>query len=135
MQAINWKNLIDYNILTIPIGATLREYTQYIAKSKRNLFVVLDENNFFTGLLVMDEHREMIFNTELYDVVGVKELMIEPEQFIYETDSGKDVIHKFRETMNFNLPVITADRRYIGFLSKAKILDAYKEFIEEESED
>jgi len=135
MQAIDWKSLIDDNISTIPITANLREYTQCIAKSKRNLFVVLDENQLFAGLLIMDEHRDILFKPELYDTITVKELMIEPELFVYETDSSKDIIRKFKTPMKFNMPVITSDRHYIGFLSKAKVLAAYKEFVEEESED
>jgi CIC family chloride channel protein len=135
MQAIDWKSLIDHNITTIPVNANLREYTQCIAQSKRNLFVVLDENQLFAGLLIMDNHRDIIFKQELYDKITVKELMIEPELFVYETDTTTDIIHKFKRPMKFNMPVITSDRHYIGFLSKAKILEAYQEFVEEESED
>lgn len=136
MKQIDWKNLIDNNILTVNVDATLREYTQVIAKSKRNIFVVLDDNQLFAGLLIMDDHREMIFKSELYDTVYVKTLMIHPEgMIVYDTDSAEEVIHKFKETGNFNLPVITKDRHYLGFLSKAKILAAYKEVVAEESED
>lgn len=135
MQKINWQSLIDKNISTISINATLREYTDIIAKSKRNIFVVIDDQGLFAGLLVMDEHREMLFKPELYDTVRVKDLLIQPSTFIYNTDRGETIIRKFKETNNFNLPVITTDKRYIGFLSKAKMLSAYKEFIAEESED
>ena len=135
MQEMDWKKLIDRNISTLPIMATLREYTKSISESKRNLFVVLDKNELFAGLLVMDEHRDILFHPDLYDKILVKDLMIEPEMFIYDTDSGEEVIRKFKETDNFNLPVISTDRCYIGFLSRAKVLTAYKDFIAEESED
>lgn len=135
MQNIDWKTLIDENISTISIYAKLRDYTYLIARSKRNLFVVLDNQQKFAGLLVMDEHRDILFRPELYDLVQVKDLMIEPVDFIYDTDTGEDIIRKFHETNNFNMPVITKERQYIGFLSKAKVLTAYKEFIAEESDD
>lgn len=135
MQEIDWKRLVDKNISTISINATLRQYTNSISESKRNLFVVLDTDGLFAGLLVMDEHRDVIFRQELYDLVHVKDLMMQPEVYIYDTDSGEEIIRKFNETNNFNLPVITRDRHYIGFLSRAKILSAYKDFIAEESED
>ena len=137
MKQLDWKNLVDNNILTINISATLREYTQVIAKSKRNIFVVLDDNQLFAGLLIMDDHREMIFKQELYDTTFVRNLMITPDTFIfvYDTDSGEEVIQKFKESGNFNLPVITKERHYLGFLSKAKVLTAYKEVVAEESED
>lgn len=135
LRKINWNRIIDKNIMTLPIHSTLGEYTKYIAQSKRNLFVVLDENCKFAGLLVMDDHRDIIFKRELYNQVLVEDLMIEPEEFVYDTDSGEEVIEKFNRTRNFNMPVITRDRIYLGFLSKARMLDLYRDFIAAESED
>lgn len=135
IQNIKWKKLIDKNISTISIHATLREYTDAIAKSKRNLFVVIDEHGLFAGLLVMDDHRDILFKPELYDNTYVRDLMIQPVEFIYDTDTGEKIVGKFKKTDYFNLPVITEERKYIGFLSKAKMLSEYKEFIAEESED
>ncbi|MEG1555288.1 MAG: chloride channel protein [Bacteroidales bacterium] len=135
LRKLNWLNIVDCDILTIPNHSTLRTYTQYIAKSKRNLFVVVDDDSLFSGLLVMDHHREKIFRQELYDTVCVEDLMIEPEEFIYDTDNCEEVIDKFNRTGNFNMPVITKDRKYIGFLSKAKLLAVYRDFIASESED
>ena len=83
----------------------------------------------------MDEHRDIIFRQELYDLVFVKDLMITPEMFVYETDNGEEVIHKFNVTHNFNLPVITCEGKYVGFLSKSKVLSAYKDLVASESED
>lgn len=133
MRKVDWRTLIDHDIATIPVHSTLREYTHIIAKSTRNLFVVVDEQKKFVGLLVMDFHRETIFDTNKYDTVFVEDLMIEPEEFVYENDSTKTVIDKFKRTGNYNLPIIKTDRTYIGFLSRAKVLTAYRDFIAEES--
>lgn len=135
LKKIDWSKIIDQNITTLPIHSTLREYTHYIAHSKRNLFVVTDEENKFAGLLVMDDHRDKIFNNELYDKIYVEDLMIEPEEFIYDTDTGEEVLEKFNRTKNFNMPVITHDRVYLGFLSKARMLALYRDFIAADSED
>jgi len=133
MRKVDWRTLIDHDIATIPKHSTLREYTRVIAKSARNLFVVIDENKKFVGLLVMDYHRETIFDQTKYDTLHVEDLMIEPEEFVFESDSTKTVIEKFMRTGNFNLPIINDERTYIGFLSRAKVLTAYRDFIAEES--
>ncbi len=135
LRKLEWHDIIDHDILTIPTHSTLRTYTDFIARCKRNLFVVIDENRIFSGLLVMDDHRETIFRTELYDLVLVEDLMIEPEEFIYDDDTAEQVLKKFNQTGNFNMPVITRDRTYIGFLSKAKFLARYQKFVAAESED
>lgn len=135
LRKLQWNKSIDTDVKTIPIHATLRTYTDVIAQSKRNLFVVLNEEQLFAGLLVMDDHREIIFRQELYDLVHVEDLMIEPEEFIYENDTATEVLEKLNRTGNFNMPVITQDRQYVGFLSKARFLAEYQNFVAAESED
>jgi len=135
MKKIDWRMLIDNDIATIPIHSTLRDYTHIIAQSTRNLFVVVDEQQKFAGLLVMDFHRKTIFDQSKYDILFVEDLMIEPEEFVYENDSTKTVIEKFKRTGNDNLPIITSNRTYLGFLSRAKVLTAYQDFIARESND
>ena len=135
LRKLLWHDTIDTNILTIPIHSTLRKYTEVIAQCKRNLFVVVGENDYFSGLLVMDDHRDIIFKQELYDTVHVEDLMIEPEEFIYDDDTAAVVLEKFKRTGNFNMPVITRDRQYLGFLSRAKFLTKYQAFVAEESDD
>lgn len=135
LRKLPWHQTIDTNILTIPVRSTLRTYTHVIAQCRRNLFVVIDENNLFSGLLVMDDHRDVIFKQELYDKLHVEDLMIEPDEFIYDDDTAAMVLEKFKRTGNFNMPVITRDRKYIGFVSKAKFLSEYQTFIADNSED
>jgi len=133
MRKVNWLSFIDNDVATIPIHSTLRDYTHIIAKSTRNLFVVTDEYQKFAGLLVMDFHRDIIFDQTKYDALFVEDLMIEPEEFVYEDDSTKTVLEKFKRSGNENLPIIKEDRTYVGFLSRAKVLSAYQDFIAEES--
>jgi len=133
MRKVDWRSLIDNDVATIPIHSSLRDYTRVIAQSTRNLFVVVDNKLTFVGLLVMDFHRDIIFDQTKYDTMLVEDLMIEPEEFLYETDSTKTVIEKFKRTGNINLPIINEERTYLGFLSQAKVLTAYQDFIAEES--
>ena len=120
---------------TVPLNATLRQYVEVIADSKRNIFVVIDDDRKFVGLLLMDDHRDVIFKPELYDTYRVRDLLYIPDVVVFNTDSAEEMIAKFHQTQNFNLPVITSDRKYLGFLSRAKVLDAYKDVIAEESDD
>ncbi len=135
IQQLDWKSLIDNNILTLPISSTLREYTKVIAQSQRNIFVVIDNKKRFAGLLDMDDHREIIFQQGKYDSVFVKELMFYPNVVVFDTDTNEQMLNKLLKSGYFNLPVITNEGKYVGFVSKAKMLDAYKAVVEYESED
>lgn len=135
IKKIDFMSLLDSNIMVVPLDASLNEYVEIIAKSKRNIFVVLDKKQKFSGLLLMDEHRDVIFNPLLYDTVQIKELIYIPKVVVYNTDSAEEMASKFQKTDNFNLPVITKDGTYLGFLSRAKVLKYYKDIIAEESDD
>lgn len=99
---------------------------QSVSKSKRNLFPVLDDDKKLIGIIVLDDIRPMMFDTELYDSVFVKNLMhAPPEVIFYETDNMKQVMKKFQDSGAWNLPVIK-NGKYEGFISKSKMLTAYR---------
>lgn len=135
VRQIDFLSLLDTNVRTVPLNANLRQYVEVISDCKRNIFVVLDNNRKFVGLLLMDDHRDVIFKPELYDTYTVRDLLYVPDVVVFDTDTAEEMVAKFQQTQNFNLPVITSDRKYLGFLSRAKVLDVYKDVIAEESDD
>ncbi|UII81355.1 chloride channel protein [Flagellimonas sp. CMM7] len=97
-----------------------------VSKSKRNIFPVLNEEEKLMGIIVLDDIREFMFDNDLYNSVYVKNLMhAPPEHIFYDTDSMKIVMRKFQDSGAWNLPVIK-EGKYIGFISKSKLLTAYR---------
>ncbi|RDY60017.1 chloride channel protein [Flagellimonas nanhaiensis] len=97
-----------------------------VSKSKRNIFPVLDDEEKLMGIIVLDDIRDFMFNIELYDSIFVENLMHgAPEHIFYETDNMKQVMQKFQDSGAWNLPVIK-DGKYLGFISKSKLLTAYR---------
>lgn len=135
LSQISIIKIIETNFSTINKEMTLREFVTIIAKSKRNIFPVIDQKNRFLGLVAIDEIRDVIFNTELYDNLYVKDLMIKPETSITPDESMQEVVKKFRITGYYNMPVIDKTGIYVGFISRANLYTNYKDIIEEISED
>ncbi|NAY91460.1 CBS domain-containing protein [Muricauda sp. JGD-17] len=97
-----------------------------VSKSKRNIFPVLDEKEKLMGIILLDDIRDFMFNTDLYDSVFVENLMhAPPEQIFYDSDSMKEIMQKFQDSGAWNLPVIK-EGKYVGFISKSKLLTAYR---------
>ncbi|WP_431126582.1 chloride channel protein [Flagellimonas flava] len=97
-----------------------------VSKSKRNIFPVLNEDQKLMGIIVLDDIREFMFDKKLYDTVFVKNLMhAPPEHIFYNSDNMKQVMRKFQDSGAWNLPVIK-DGKYVGFISKSKLLTAYR---------
>ena len=115
----------DFTVLNpeMSLGEMLH---QGVAKSSRNLFPVVDEKQQMVGVILLDNIREVMFDQSLYESTTVETFMHNPPEHIhYETDSMKIVMRKFQNTGAWNLPVIK-DGIYYGFVSKSKLLTAYR---------
>lgn len=112
----------------------VRELVKVIAKSTRNIFQVIDADNNFLGLVPLDNVYEIMFDKNSYDTVKVSTLMIQPPDFVKLNDTMDTVMEKFKYTGLWNLPVIEKSK-YIGFVSRSNVFNAYRklliEFLEE----
>ncbi|WAC00792.1 chloride channel protein [Lacinutrix neustonica] len=108
---------------TMTLGKMLHEG---VAKSARNLFPVVNEDQQLVGILLLDDIRDMMFDQSLYDSTLVQDIMNNPPDKIhYKKDSMQKVMQKFQDSNAWNLPVID-NGKYIGFVSKSKLLTAYR---------
>ena len=94
----------------------------------------MDEEKNFLGLIPLDNVRDIMFDNELYDSVYVKDLLIDPQTLINLNDSMEEVMNKFKDSGLWNLPVVE-NGKYLGFVSRANIFNAYRKLLVEFSED
>ena len=120
-------DVIETEFRTVRQDMTLGEMLhQSVAKSRRNIFPVVDREERLQGIVLLDDIREFMFDTEMYDKIQVASLMQNPpEQIFYGQDNMKQVMRKFQDSGAWNLPVIR-DGKYAGFVSKSKLLTAYR---------
>jgi CIC family chloride channel protein len=68
-----------------------------------------------------------MFDQKMYDDVKVSDIMQRaPATIDLRKDRPKDTMRKFQETNAWNLPVVE-DGKYVGFISKSKLLTAYRQ--------
>ena len=128
LTLLDIQQVIETNFVELNINMTLGDVVHKgVIKSSRNLFPVLDENKHFMGILLLDDIRPVMFDRDLYDTITVQELMQRaPEIINIQNDRMKDIMRKFQESDAWNLPVVRNDK-YIGFVSKSKLLTAYRQ--------
>ncbi|MBL7969200.1 MAG: chloride channel protein [Prolixibacteraceae bacterium] len=126
MHYMNTKDLIETDFEVLSPDLTLGEMIYYIARSKRDLFPVVDENGMLKGMIKMNDIRNIMFEQELYEKITVRDLMYMPEFFISPNDPMEVIVEKFKSCGRYNLAVID-DGKYIGFISRARVFSVYRD--------
>lgn len=134
LQLMSIEKLIERNFIPVQKSQTLGELVRVISVSKRNIFPVVDNENNFEGVVVMDQIREIMFNRDRYEDTTVEDLMIIPPVQVCLDDKMGEVATKFHESGNYNLPVIE-EGKYIGFVSRAHVFSTYRRMLKHFSED
>ena len=127
LMMMNIDKVIETDFISTHPETTLGELVKKaIVKSKRNNFPVVNAENKLVGVLHMDAIRPIMFNTELYETTIVNELMSSPKEIIdYDQDSMEVIMEKFKITSAWNLPIVK-EGKYYGFISKSRLLNAYR---------
>jgi CIC family chloride channel protein len=134
LTRMNWKREIETDLLMVMPSDTLGELVKVIARSKRNIFPVVDEYNILEGVVYLDDVREIMFQQNLYGTTFMKDLMTMPPSYIDRKENIETVMETFRKTGAWNLPVLD-NGYYVGFISKSRIFSTYRDLLVEFSEE
>ncbi len=129
LQMMEVKQLIETDFEVLTPSATLRDLVKAISKSQRNLYPVVDEEGILKGMVKLSDIKSLIFETDLYDSVKVKDLMYMPEYYISPFDNMEKVAEKFESSGRYNLAVID-EGKYLGFISRAVVFSKYRKTLQ-----
>ncbi len=132
LRTMSVSALVETNFRTVRPEQTLGEFVKTIAKSKRSVFPVVDVQGRFKGIVLLDDVREIMFNTNLYDKKKVGDIMHNPPAVLDLNEPMEKVMEKFEYHQAWNLPVLDSDR-YVGFVSKSSVFNQYRQMLIERS--
>ncbi len=122
------RTVVEQNFIALYPDMTLGEIVhRAVVKSNRNIFPVIhQETEALEGIILLDDLRPVMFDQSLYKEVAARDFLQNPSAIInLAEDKMTDVMKKFQDTGAWNLPVIS-DGKYYGFVSKSKLLTAYR---------
>lgn len=129
------SDVIEKNFMRVSPDMDLGQLTSVVAKTKRNIFPVVDAANRLVGIIYLDDIRHIMFRQELYHRYSVATLMREVPDRLSIEEPMEAVMRKFEETGAWNLPVEDVNGEYIGFISKSAIFTAYRKTLLEFTSD
>jgi len=128
------SGLIEKGFIVLHIDDSFDEIKEAISESSRNIFPVVDDDNNFKGLVLLDSIRKIMFNPELCKSLMVKDFLLEIKDTIDVDESMHDVASKFQMSGLYNI-VVLEEGKYIGFVSRAKVFSTYRRMLKYFSED
>lgn len=134
LRLLKIPQLVEKDFPTVTPDTQLKDMINHISKSKRNIFPVVDQDEKFLGVILLDDIREVMFKTEMYDKLEAKTFMTPVPYTLNKKESAESIINKFEISGAWSLPVVD-NGRFEGMLSKSKLLSVYREMLVQMSEE
>ncbi|SDC25864.1 chloride channel protein [Williamwhitmania taraxaci] len=134
LTLLKLDSVIERDFTTVTPTDTLGQLVKSVSRSRRNLFPVVDDKGIFLGIVLLDDIRTVMFRSDSYETSYVKDFMSFAPASVSLLEPMESVLKKFEDSGAWNLPVVE-DGLYVGFVSKSKILSAYREMLVQFSDD
>ena len=134
LETISISQVIEKDLLPIHPDSHLENLIELVKISKRNIFPVVDEHKTLRGIVTLDDIRDIMFDQEKQKTILIRQLMHSPPAVLFLTENMQSAMEKFEKSGAWNLPVIE-DNTYLGFVSKARIFNAYRKRLIRQKQD
>lgn len=127
LMMLDIEKIIETNFIILTPEMKLGDILKNaVTKSSRNHFPVVNNDNEFLGVILLDDIRHIMFDTSIYDKVKASDLMHADAGIInIDKENAQEIMQKFKTTAAWNLPVIKKGK-YFGYISKSRLLTAYR---------
>lgn len=129
LTLLSADSIIERDFQSVTPEMSLGDMVKVISKSNRNMFPVVDERDVLLGIVLLDNIRNIMFRPELYNRFRVSKFMVSPPAKVIVNTPMDQIMKTFDETKAWNLPVVDQTGRYMGFMSKSKIFNSYREVL------
>ncbi len=134
LTLLKMDSVIETDFVTVKPDMSLKDMVDAISRSHRNLFPVVDDDGMLVGVVQLDDIRNIMFRPDLYRRMYVSRFMAMPPAKVELGTAMEQVMKLFDKTGAWNLPVVK-DGKYVGFVSKSKIFNSYRQVLKHYSYD
>ena len=118
--------LMETDFIRLREGTTLGDVVNIISVARRNIFPVVNTSGKLLGIVQLDDLRHDMFDRDKWDE-SILSYMVQPADKIKQSESIQSIMPRFDQAKTWMLPVVDDDNRYLGFIAKSQILNAYRQ--------
>jgi len=112
---------------TIPETMKLKSLLQFLPRSRKTTFPVVDSEGLLSGILSIQDLRELVYEKDLEELIVAKELARDKVLTVTAHDHLGRALQKIGSRNIDYLPVVAEDnpRRLVGMISRQDIISSY----------
>jgi CIC family chloride channel protein len=129
LSSIRLADMLEPNYATVGIDKDLGDLVEIIKRSEKNIYAVVDEKGELAGLVELNDIKHLIFQPHAYARTAVRKIMKKPPDIISVDEPMQKVMQRFDLSRSWYLPVVDRDRKFVGFLSKSRLFNKYRELL------
>lgn len=118
--------LMETDFIRLRESLTLGDVVNIISNARRNIFPVVGTSGELLGIVQLDDLRHDMFNRDKWST-SIMHYMIQPPDKVLENEMIQSIMPRFEQSNTWMLPVVDKQNNYLGFISKSRILNAYRE--------
>lgn len=119
---------------TISLDKKLKDLVELLKKSEKNIFAVAGSKGRFVGIVELNDIKQKLFQPEEYNKTSIRSLMKKPAAVLEQDQDMHSVMELFDLTQSWYLPVLDKDKKFVGFISKTKLFNKYREILSSQSD-
>ena len=118
--------LMETDFIRLRESITLGDVVNIISNARRNIFPVVGTSGELLGIVQLDDLRHDMFNRDKWST-SIMHYMIQPPDKVLENEMIQSIMPRFEQSNTWMLPVVDKQNNYLGFISKSRILNAYRQ--------
>lgn len=134
LSTISLEEMLDHSYMNISINHTVGDMLKILNESPKTVFAIHDDEQLFVGIMELNDIKKLVLREDIEVNASISPIVKNPPEIIYYKDTMTEVMKKFDTTNSWHLPVLNAENKFLGFISKSKLFDRYRRSLSENSD-
>jgi CIC family chloride channel protein len=134
LSTITLEEMLDDTYMNISHHHVVRDMFKILNDTSKTVFAIHDDEHLFMGILELNDIKKLILREDIDVSAPISSIVKYPPEIIYYKDTMTDAMKKFDQTNTWHLPVVNAENKFMGFISKSKLFDRYRKSLSENSD-
>lgn len=126
LSDLNVSELISQGYVKVSENMIFREFIELLKRSDQNFFPVVDEiTDEYKGMIEIPAIRKYALDPGMYDMLFLSQIM-DRDMLTASLENGLQEVLDMMEINNMDTVPVVTHKRFIGMISKNRILDLYR---------